>query len=83
MYKVKLTARARNEFKNISRRHLQALSEIFDDLKENPLLGKPLTRELTGRFSYRVGVFRILYTINKKDKVILILTAGHRSTVYD
>ncbi len=82
MYQVKLTARAKKELNYISRLHLQALSEIFDDLKENPTIGKPLTRELKGRFSYRIGVYRIIYKINKKDKIIFILTAGHRASVY-
>jgi len=56
-----------------------ALAEI----KEEPFLGKPLARELTGKFSFRVGVYRIIYKVNKKDKVIDILTAGHRATVYE
>lgn len=82
MYKIKLTARARKEFKKISKLHLSALEEIFSELREDPYIGKQLTRELTGRFSYRVGVYRIIYKINSEDKVIYILTAGHRSTVY-
>jgi len=82
MYTIRLTAKAKSEFKDISIRHLQALSEIFDDLKDDPFLGKPLTRELIGRYSYRVGVFRLIYKVNQKDQTITILTAGHRSTVY-
>jgi mRNA-degrading endonuclease RelE of RelBE toxin-antitoxin system len=39
--------------------------------------------ELTGKFSFRVGVYRIIYKVNKKDKVVDILTAGHRATVYE
>ena len=82
MYKIKITANARKDLKNISKLHLSALSEIFLDLKEDPLIGKPLTRELTGRYSYRVGFYRIIYKFNEKDKTIFILAAGHRSIVY-
>lgn len=82
MYKIKLTAQAKRELKNISQLHLQALTSIFEELKDDPSLGKPLTRELTGRFSFRVGVYRIIYKVNKKDKTILVLTAGHRATIY-
>ncbi len=80
--KIELTARAKKELKNISRSHQLALKEILNEINENPSLGKPLTRELTRRFSYRVGVYRIIYKVNWKDKTIYIITAGHRATVY-
>lgn len=83
MYKIKLTAQAKRELKNISKLHHEAISFVFEELKDDPLLGKPLTRELTERFSLKVGVYRIIYKINKKDKIITILSAGHRATIYE
>ena len=82
MFKIKLTTRAKKELKNISKLHQEAISFVLEELKDDPLLGKPLARELTGRFSLRVGVYRIIYKINKKDKIITMLTAGHRATIY-
>ena len=82
MFKVKLTAKAKKELKQISRRHQLALGQIFDELKEAPDLGKPLGRELTGKFSYRISVYRIVYKVNEKDKIVYITTVGHRSTAY-
>ena len=66
-------------FKLSQKAIILALTEIKDD----PFLGKPLTRELSGRFSFRVGIYRIVYKVNLKDKIIDILTAGHRATVYE
>lgn len=83
MFKIILTARARRELKKISRSHRIVIKQILDEIKEDPLLGKSLTRELTDRNSYRVGPYRIIYIINKKENVVVILTAGHRSTVYN
>ncbi len=51
MFRLKLTKRAKKELKNISQRHAVALANIFEEIKENPSIGKPLTRELTGRYS--------------------------------
>ncbi len=82
MYRVKLTARAKRELRQISRSHQIAIGLIIDDLKENPNLGKLLTKELADRYSYRVGVYRIIYKIFKKDQKILVLTAGHRANIY-
>lgn len=68
----------------MSKRHREVIGEIVKELQEDPLLiGKPLSRNLTGRFSYRVGVYRIIYKINVVDKTIKILSVGHRATVYD
>lgn len=82
MYKVHISSKARKEIKKISHPHQKAIILSLIEIKENPLLGKPLTRELTGRFSFRVGVYRIIYTINKKDKTVSILSVGHRATIY-
>ncbi len=82
MYRIKLTARARKELKNLSKTRQISIGQILDDLKDDPHLGKPLMRELTRRFSYRIGVYRIIYKVDKNDNIIYILTVGHRSTVY-
>lgn len=83
MYKLRISSRAENEIKKISHPHQKAIILSLAEIKEEPFLGKPLTRKLTGKFSFRVGVYRIIYKVNKKDKTIDILTAGHRATVYE
>lgn len=82
MYEINISAKAKRELRSLSARHEIALDIIYEELKDNPQLGKPLTRELIGRFSFRVGNYRIIYNINEKDKKIYILTVGHRSIVY-
>ena len=82
MYRIFLTARAKKELKNLSKNHQVAIGRILEDLKDDPYLGKPLTRELTRRYSYRIGVYRIVYKISKKDNIVYILIVGHRATVY-
>ena len=84
MFKLKITSQAKSQLKQISKKHHQlAISNALDEIKEDPFMGKSLSRELTGRFSYKVGVYRIIYKINEKDKIVYILSAGHRATVYD
>ena len=82
MFRFVLTVQAQKEIKRISTEHQKAIRLALLDLKENPLVGKRLNRELAGRFSYRVGVYRIIYSLNSKDKIITVLTAGHRARVY-
>ena len=84
MYLIIISPKARKRIKEMSRRHQEIIGEIVKELQEDPLsMGKPLTRNLTGRFSYRIGVYRIIFKINLEDKIVNILTAGHRATVYD
>ncbi len=83
MYKLHIASKAQSELKKVKYSHQEAIIGVLEEIKDNPFLGKPLTRELTGRFSHRVGPFRIIYKVNVKDKIVEIITAGHRSTVYD
>ena len=83
MYKIRVASRAEREIKKISHPHQKAIILAITEIEEEPFLGKPLVRELTGRFSFRVGVYRIIYKVNRKDKIIDILTVGHRATVYE
>ena len=83
MYKLEITETAKIQLKRIKKTYEQnAINNAFSEIKEDPFIGKPLSRELTGKFSYRVGRYRIIYKINYKDMIVRILTAGHRSTVY-
>ena len=82
MYKIKLTAKARNELIKLSKKMQLSIGYIFEELKENPFSGKALARELTRKYSYRISVYRIIYKVNKNDKVVTIISAGHRSTIY-
>lgn len=82
MYQIKITAQAKKELKKIKNNYYEGINFAFEEIRENPFLGKPLLRELFGKYSYRVGPYRIIYIIDKKDKLIKVLTAGHRSSVY-
>ena len=83
MYEFIISIKARHELKKLSVSHQISILKIFQDIKEDPYLGKPLLRELFRRFSYRVVVYRIIYKINEKDKTITIFSAGHRSVIYN
>jgi len=82
MYRLKLTGRAKRELKLLPKRYQEPIAIAIDELKEDPTYGKPLTREFTGRLTYRVGVYRIIYKINKTDKIATVFSVGHRAVVY-
>lgn len=53
-----------------------------EKLSDNPYSQK--TRKLSGRSGYRlrVGDYRLIYSINKKQKRIIILSVQHRKDAY-
>lgn len=59
------------------------LELITGDLLHEPhRVGKPLQRELVGRWAARRGSYRVLYTIDDQAGVVTVLAAEHRRDVY-
>jgi len=83
MYRIKTSRQAEREIKKLKKIYRAAISQAIEDIKDDPYIGKPLIREHRGRYSYRIRVYRIIYTINMIDKTVYIISAGHRATVYD
>ena len=82
MYKIEIAPRAKKELRNLTIQYRQNIAEVIEELKENPAIGKPLSRNLTGKFVYKLGIYRIIYKVSKENEKVSILTVGHRSTVY-
>lgn len=51
---------------------------------ENPRVhGKGLTSNRSGQWRYRIGDYRLICEINDSELIILVLSIGHRSEVYN
>lgn len=83
MYRLIVTPRAQKHLKEIKKDYQAAVKIALEEIKEDPLIGKLLSRDLTGKCSYRVGVYRIIYKINQQDKAVTVLSARHRGIVYN
>ena len=83
MFELRISKRAEKQIKKLKKEYRVEVIDALTEIREDPLLGKPLDRDLNGRFSYRIRTYRIIYRINQKDKVVDILSAGHRDTVYN
>ncbi len=56
---------------------------VTGDLLRTPRrVGKPLQRELEGRWAARRGSYRVLYSIDETRRVVTVLAAEHRRDVY-
>ena len=83
MYNVIISSKATSNIDRIPKNVHLSIVTAFRELREDPFIGEPLKRELTGRFKLKIGVYRIIYLVNEKDKKVIILAVGHRSRIYN
>jgi mRNA interferase RelE/StbE len=84
-YNVKWHEKAVEDFKQIDKKSAKGILErIKTYLPQDPIsLGKPLRDIFKGLYRYRFGEYRIIYSIDKEENVILILKIGKRKEVYN
>lgn len=58
------------------------VAQALDDLEHDPFQGKALKGQLTGRYSYRVGSYRMLYVLHHHRLTVLVIDVGHRRDIY-
>ena len=51
-------------------------------IADNPYLGKPLVKELSGYLSLKAKRYRIIYKIQEEGQVVQIHYLGHRKDIY-
>ena len=77
MYKASVS----RDLRNIDRATaLRIMEKIEKELAENPEKGAPLSGRFKGFYRYRVGDYRVIYTVSGDS--IIVLRIGHRSRVY-
>lgn len=56
---------------------------ITGPLSENPRrLGKELGKEMKGKYSARLSVYRVIYEIHDEEVVVIVVDVRHRAHVY-
>ena len=65
--------------KAVRRRALDITEKV---LAMNPHLGKPLAGAYKGLWKYRIGDYRIVYSIEKERMVVFVLRIRNRKDVY-
>jgi mRNA interferase RelE/StbE len=82
-YQVRMSTRARRDLNRFRGKTYLRLKSAIDELANKP---RPVSsRKLEGRsreWRIRVGVYRILYTIDDETQELLIRRVAHRREVY-
>jgi mRNA interferase RelE/StbE len=85
VYRILLSRNAEKFLAGIQKKNRRLFTGIIralDAISENPYCAKPLVGNLAGYYSYRVGDYRILFEIEKKDLLVYVEKIEHRARVY-
>jgi len=81
-YLVAIPKRVKKQLKRIDNEYRLKISVALMDLAFNPFLGKKLEGKYKNKWSLRVWPYRIIYKIEKRKLIILILEIAHRQGAY-
>jgi len=81
VYDVQWTVTADRQFGKLDKSTKKRIVDKLDSIQNNPFL---YVTKLVGFNAYklRVGNYRVILGIEKKNLVILILKVGHRKNIY-
>ncbi len=84
VYRVLWHEKALDDLKTLDRQTAQKIiGRIKEHLAQSPEnFGKSLKGVLKGLYRYRMGDFRIIYSLDKADHLISILRIGSRKDIY-
>ncbi len=81
-YKIEIKKSAAKEIKSLSDKYLRKVLNKISYLSKTP---RPKNcKKLTGKNEYRVrvGVYRIVYTVEDEKLIIIVVKVAHRKNVY-
>jgi addiction module toxin, RelE/StbE family len=84
-YEVTLSPEAQKNLKKIDNKMTLKILKKLEDLTSDKLgsLDIKKLKEKDGLYRLRIGDYRIIYSINRKEIIIFVVKIGHRKNVYD
>ena len=61
----------------------QAVKAALRSIAIEPATGEPLRGELEGLWKFRVRRYRLVYAVDRRQRVIRIFAVGHRRSIYE
>ncbi len=81
-YDIIIAPRAKKEIDSLEANIKLRIGNALMLLAEDPFVGKSLKADLKGLYSYRVGDYRIIYSIVRHVLLIQVLKVMHRRESY-
>ncbi|MDX1619856.1 MAG: type II toxin-antitoxin system RelE/ParE family toxin [Nitriliruptorales bacterium] len=82
MARVVVARAAREALEELDYLRAEAVVDALGELERDPRAGYQLRGRLRGLWSYRVGVYRIIYELREEDQTVRVVAIRHRATTY-
>jgi mRNA interferase RelE/StbE len=84
VYRVEFDPEAERDLLQLHRQVAKRILKKLRWLAENVerITPEPLHRRLRGKYKLRVGDYRVIYTLNRKQQKIRVHMVGHRDQIY-
>lgn len=83
MFEIQFKKSVKKDLQKLSKAaQKQVLDNIQRNLTKDPYQGNALSGEFKGLYRWRTGHIRVMYAIQNKQLIILVLKIGHRTDVY-
>ena len=85
VYSLQLSRQAERVLRRMAHREpllYERVAHALDDLERDPFQGRVLKGQLKGRYSYRVGSYRMIYLVRRQKLLVLVVDIGHRRDIY-
>jgi addiction module RelE/StbE family toxin len=82
-YSVRVANSFQRDLRKLTHQDRDRVWKALEEISESPYSNKPLSGQLFGTRSARIGDLRILYIIEEGERRIILLHVGHRERVYE
>ena len=87
-YAVLIDERVEKDLSKIPKHIVEKFIEILDEFENNPIRSrsgfdvKPMKGYPGDTYRLRIGVYRVLYSVDNSEKIVRITSIQHRGHVY-
>lgn len=85
MYKVLIHNKALKYYESLDKAKARGINKAIEILSNNPLEGQHIKRlhgRLEGKYRFAAGDLRIVYSVTRENKTVLIEAIGPRGDIY-
>lgn len=84
MFKVILKKRVHKQLKKLDKDLVKQIFDTLDRLSNDPYSSSdPLKGRLKGGWKFRIADYRIIYEVQHKQLIIMVVAIGHRKDIYE
>ncbi len=83
-YRISFVPQAIDELRRLDKKNAQRILHKLKWLSQNlgDLTPEKLTGELKGFYKLRIGSYRVVYTVNREEHLLIVHLVGHRRDIY-